>query len=220
MEELERLLAELKSADATDRRYAAEDLEELGDPLAAPELIAALNDPVVAVREAAAQALSSIGGAEVSARVAGLLESEDVAGRNFAQEILANIGVSAVDVLCDTLKHPSPDVRKFALDVIGKIGEINRIENISRVVALFDDENINVAAAAVEAVGRIGDGSAIGEMMARFHRHPWMQCNILYALSQIGGEAATEAVRNIDPATISDEARPYHQVAMRMLGIS
>jgi len=219
MENLQRLRQALKSPDATDRRYAAEDLEELGDSAAAPALIEALSDPVVAVREAAADALGAIGGPEVSRLAVELLYSEDVALRNFAQEILVNIGTEATNSLIMALKSTSPDVRKFGLDVLGKIGEINRIEDIRPIIALIEDENVNVAAAAVEALGRIGDEGAVEAMLPHLSGHPWMQCNILYALAQIGGEQAAQAVRSLQQGAIAPEARPYHAMATKRLGL-
>ncbi len=44
MDNLEKLLAELKSEDCTDREEAAEDLGRLGDIRASDSLIAALED--------------------------------------------------------------------------------------------------------------------------------------------------------------------------------
>ncbi len=115
------LIEQLASHDPTTRRYAAEDLGDLHNACAVPALVEAVRDPEVAVREAAVDALVAIGGQAVSEHVAPLLETEDVALRNYAIEILERVGPESIDVLVAACKSASPDVRKFALDILGKV---------------------------------------------------------------------------------------------------
>ena len=216
---IEDLLRQLESDDDNSRRYAAEDLGDLGDKQAIPALIKALEDSVIAVREAAVDALIAIGGKEVSEQVVSLLYSEDAWLRNYATEILEELGTAAVETVRALCSSSSSDIRKFAADILGKIGEVSELEAFEEITKLLDDENINVAAAAAEALGRIGDPAAIPILADHLNRHPWLQCNVIHAISQIGGHSAREVINNIDPETLSQEATPYYEAAVAILKI-
>lgn len=209
---LENLLRDLAGEDDVLRRHAAEDLGDLGDEAAAPALIRALGDPVVAVREAAAEALVLIGGREACRRAAALMASEDAALRNLALEILERLGPEAVDELLQGCLSPSSDIRKFAIDVLGKIGEASEIKVTGLLVAMLDDVNVNVAGAAAEAIGRVGDQTALPALLARLDSEPWLQCCILHAMARLGG-AAAEALATVDVGRLSPEALHYHRLA-------
>jgi len=217
---LEDLLKELDSQDEADRRYAIEDLGELGDEKAIPALVKALGDPAIAVREAATDALIAIGGQEVCRHVIALLDSEDAWLRNYATEILEQLGPDAVEGVIELCKSESSDIRKFALDILGRIGEVNEVNAFEEIIELLDDENINVAAAAAEALGRIGDPAAIPVLASHLWGDPWLQCNVIHAISQIGGSEARRVIESIDPASLSKEATPYYEMAVSMLGVS
>ncbi|MBW1722615.1 MAG: HEAT repeat domain-containing protein [Deltaproteobacteria bacterium] len=210
------LLKDLRSEEESDRRYAVEDLGDLGDPAAIPVLVKALEDEAVAVREAAADSLIAIGGKEVCEQVLPLLSSDDARIRNYATEILEQVGAEAVEGLIRLLGDSSPDVRKFSLDVLGKIGELSEIRAIKDIGSLLDDENVNVASAAAEALGRIGDPSAVPVLVKHLSGEPWLQCNILSALSQIGGEEVRKVFLGIDPERLAPEARYYYDMAKHM----
>ncbi|MBW1730167.1 MAG: HEAT repeat domain-containing protein [Deltaproteobacteria bacterium] len=213
------LLKHLNSEDATDRRYAAEDLGDLNHPAAIPALIKALEDPVVAVREAAVDSLITIGGKDVCEQVIPLLGSDDAWLRNYATEILEQIGVDAVEGVRKLCESPSSDIRKFALDVLGKIGELTDVDAFEEIAARLDDENVNVAAAAAEALGRIGDPAAIPILADYVYSSPWLQCNVIHAIYQIGGDGARQVIENIDPEKLSSEAQPYYETAKTLLGV-
>jgi len=211
------LLKELQSEDEADRRYAAEDLGDLGDKEAIPGLVKALQDPVIAVREAAADALVTIGGKEVAEQVVPLLDSDDAWLRNYAAEILEQIGPDAVEPLRSLCKSDSNDLKKFAVDILGRIGEVNELDVFEEITELLDDENVNVAGAAAEALGRIGDPAVIPLLAEHLNGPPWLQCNIIHALCQIGGDGARAVIESIDPDSLAQEANPYYEMALAML---
>lgn len=217
MEHRDKLIAALNDPEEAERRFAAEDLGLLGDGLAVTALIAALGDPSIAVREAAADALSAIGGTETATQVAGVLASEDAARRNLALEILGAMGQDAVPVLKECCAATSADIRKFAADTLGKIGEIAAINATPLLLGLLDDPDVNVAGAAAEALGRLGDRSVLPDLLARMDREPWMQCNILDAVARLPGEEALAALNAMDCQAFAPEVLFCHRTALHRL---
>jgi HEAT repeat protein len=215
---LEELLRNLGSEDDVTRRYASEDLGELGDEAAIPALIRALEDPVIAVREAAADGLVAIGGLEVSRQVAHLMSSDNTPLRNAGLEILEAMGSDAVEVLIQCCSSPSSDIRKFALDILGKIGEVSEIHATGLLIVMLNDVNINVAGAAAEAIGRVGDSVALPALVSHLDSESWLQCNVMHAIARIGGEAAMEALGKVDVDRLSPEALHYYHMAVDLLG--
>ena len=214
------LIEQLASVDPTTRRYAAEDLGDLHDDGAVPALVMAVGDPEVAVREAAADALMSIGGQAVCKHVAPLLEAEDVAVRNYAIEVLERVGPEAIGVLVAACSSASADVRKFALDILGKVGRGCGDECLEAVAALLVDENPNVAGSAAEALGNMGDSRATPYLAQHLGSPPWMQLCVFSALSQIGGEAALKALSSADVGQMSPFTKHFYETAMKVAMIS
>ncbi|AGW14950.1 HEAT repeat domain-containing protein [Megalodesulfovibrio gigas] len=220
MQELDRLVHNLQTGDETVRRYAAEDLGSLGLEGAVPALVTALEDPVVAVREAAAEALGVIGGRETARRVVPLMASEEVPLRNISFEILEALSLDALEELTACCTSPVSDIRKFAVDILGKIGEVSEIDAEALFVRMLDDPNPNVAGAAAEAIGRVGYKGAVPALLQHLDSHAWLQCNILHAIARIGGEAAQKAFATINTARLSPEAQYYHRTALMHCGLA
>jgi len=217
---IDELLNDLKSEEEADRRYAAEDLGDLGDPAAVPALIKALEDPAVGVREAAAESLVAIGGRDVCDKVMPLLGSDTAFLRNHAIEILEEIGPDAAEGLIGLCHSPSSDLRKFAMDILGKIGELSDVNAFEVIVSALEDKNINVAGAAAEALGRLGDPAAVPILAEYLEGEPWLQCNALNAIAQIGGDEARRVISGLDPERLAPENRPYYDMARSMLEIN
>jgi len=150
------LLEALKSADESDRCYALEDLEASGELDIIPHIVNALQDSSVRVRETAVEILSRMGGIKVAEASAELLGSENVGLRNNAIEILEKLGEHSVIVLKKYIKSDSPDVRKFTVDIFGKIFTLNSgllAEVRTDVMERLADVDPNVAGAAAEVLG-------------------------------------------------------------------
>ena len=214
------LIEQLASLDPTTRRYAAEDLGDLHDARAVPALVEAVRDPEVAVREAAVDALVAIGGQAVSEHVAPLLETEDVALRNYAIEILERVGPESIDVLVAACNSASPDVRKSALDILGKVARGCAGKCLEAVAALLCDDNPNVAGSAAEALGHMGDSRAIPYLTNHLGDPPWMQLCVFSALSQIGGETALKALSSADVGQMSPFTKHFYDTALKVAKVS
>ncbi len=209
-----RLLADLKAPDAEVRRFAIEDLGDAGEAAAIPHLVTCLNDPAVSVREAAADALVAIGGEAVGKAVIPLLYSENTALRNLATEILEQVGGECIEDLLALCSSPSADIRKFVVDILGKIGEVTHIENIAPIITCLADDNPNVAGAAAEALGKIGNTRAIKPLLEAMSGQEWLQCNVIDAIAQIGGREARQALKDINPENLGKEAAFFYSMAM------
>ena len=74
--------------------------------------------------------------------------------RNQAMEVLARLGVRSLPAMESRLSDPDGDVRIFAANVLGNVGDPAAFESLR---ALLGDPNENVRYAAAEALGKIGD---------------------------------------------------------------
>jgi cellulose synthase operon protein C len=218
--ERDRLIEQLASPDPATRRYAAEDLGDLHDARAVPALMEAVRDPEVAVREAAVDALVAIGGQEVPEHVAPLLQTEDVALRNYAIEILERAGPESIEVLVAACHSDSPEVRKSALDILGKVARGCAGKCLEAVVACLCDANPNVAGSAAEALGRMGDARATPYLTDHLSGPPWMQVCVFAALAQIGGEAALHALNSADVNQMSPFTKHFYDTALKVVKVS
>ncbi len=188
------LIRDLLSQDEATRRYAAEDLAELRDSRAVAPLIPLLFDPTAAVREAAVDALKAIGGEETVRAVIPLLRTENAAARNAASEVLEWAGEPAVPHLVKLLDDDDKDVRKFAVDIMALIGSPDTEDAFVRAL---QDRDINVAAAAAEALGRIGSRACVKPLVHSLKASAWTRCSIAKSLGEIGGSDAVEALSQL-----------------------
>lgn len=187
---LQKLEENLKSRDELVRLVAVEKLGEIASSDAARLLVAVLeNDPSRLVKEAAAISLTRIGSSFVCEEVAPLLKSDDPYLRNVASEILQLIGDPGREVVELLLHDPDPDVRMLAIRVLGE-GSFCCSAELLRDLLLQED-NVNVAATAVEYMGDVGgaeeDIEAVKSVLRRFS-DPFLQFAVDLALLKMGGE--------------------------------
>ena len=92
-----------------------------------------------------------------------LLRNEDNAGlRNSAAEAVIRLGSSSAIPLMNMIKDQDSDVRKFVIDVMGAIADPIFVPAL--LLALNDSE-VNVASAAAEQLGALGDPNTAGTLM-------------------------------------------------------
>lgn len=216
---VEQLIKQLQQQDGADRRYAAEDLGALGDPAGVKALAQALEDSVVGVREAAVDALIAIGGPETCKTAVRLLYADDTVLRNYAVEILQALGEAVIVEVAQLCTSPRSSVRKLALDILGTIPAVRHTDALEQVLQALHDANINVAAAAAEAIGRLGATQAVIPLTERLGLHAWLDATILLSLARIGGPAACQTLKRLDPARFTGEAHYAFEAALEMVGL-
>jgi HEAT repeat protein len=218
--QLNKILVALESLDESERCNALEDLHQTGYEKIVPLLVTALQDLSVRVREAAVDLLIKTGGSSVADATAALLSSENIPLRNAAIEILEKLGRSAVDALEKHLSSPSVDVRKFAIDTIGKL--LSQFpESVSGVfpalIERLSDQDRNVAGAAAEALGFTKNDLAIPFLLEHLsgpNQSSWLQCNIIVALSRISSKKSLEAINKLDKTELYSEAESYVEMVL------
>ncbi|MBX7114675.1 MAG: HEAT repeat domain-containing protein [Myxococcaceae bacterium] len=192
------------------RRRRVEAIEAV--PESAPELVAALYDENVRVRQAAAEQLARVEPTpEVLSAVLHVLSSTgDVGARNAAAKTLGLIGSAAVAPLAQLLKTGSDDVRRFAAEVLG---EIAYGDSAAVLIEALSDVDLNVRVSAAEALGRIGGiaaSRALNELLAA--PEPILQ---VCALESLAALDAPVALPRLVPLL---NAVPSRRSAYRLLG--
>ncbi len=191
MSTLEHLNRKLESRDAEERREAAVDLGRAGRG-AIPGLLRALGDTDWRVRKTAVEGLVAFGGDDVTKGLVQRLSAEDNAGaRNSAIEALAQIGAAAVGPLLPLLDTGDPDVRKFAVDVLGDIRDVRALPGL---LEKLNDVDENVRVAAAEALGKLRDRRAVDALIACLSSadQSWLDYAAAEALGEIGDVRALQ----------------------------
>jgi HEAT repeat protein len=181
---LESLLRDLTCADIHGRRVAARGLG--AHPDAAEQLGAALaHESDESVREAIFTALIRIGTFAAAAGLFPLLAGEDVSLRNGAIEALKTMPAAITAQIEELLAGP-PDVRIFAVEILGALAHPGSAARLTRV--LEEETHLNVCAAAVDALVECGDASAAAALRAlveRFPDEPYLDFSVRTALARI-----------------------------------
>jgi len=138
------------------------------------------------VQEAIVSTLIAIGTEAVVRRCAELLRSEDAYLRNSAIEVFRLLHHTSLGVVRVLLQDPDPDVRLFAVNVLGELNAKEAVELLCRVVE--EDENINVVATAVEYLGEMGlcseDREIVRKAVKRFS-DPFLEYAVEVALKKM-----------------------------------
>jgi len=171
--------------EAEERRYRALLEVDVSQPAALEALTAGLHDGSWRVRKAAAEQLARVPrSAQVVPRLVGILGERDETGaRNAAVEALARLGEPAAPAMIELLRHPDPDQRKLAADILGQMESRQAEEPL---IAALEDSDVNVRVSAAEALARIG-GDAAGRGLERLLRQPCplLQLCALEGLAQL-----------------------------------
>jgi len=127
-------------------------------------LFCAMGDESWRVRKEAVEVfVSSAPGEGMVERLLELLRSEDNAGlRNSAAEAVTKLGEQTSAPLKRLVDDADADVRKFVIDAMGSIHSMNFVQPL---LSALDDQDVNVAAAAAEHLGNLGDARVVPQLI-------------------------------------------------------
>jgi HEAT repeats len=195
------------------RATAAFTLGDMCARRAAPELIAALDDPSRDVRMAATRSLGRLGAVDaveplVAASVSGRVP-RDVAGL-----ALLDLGSSAAPHLVELAYDAEPAVREDAIELIGLLGDLGDTEPL---LEHLHDPAADVRAASATALGRVGAGDARDALVrALDDRVRAVRVASATALGRIGGQTAADALSELARGEEFDTARAAAQALARI----
>jgi HEAT repeat protein len=154
----------LQSNDEEVRRRAIQNLKGLPLLKTSILLFSSMGDESWRVRKEAVEVfISSNPDEKMIDGLLELLRSEDNAGlRNSAAEAVIRLGERAVMPLIRLVQDSDADVRKFVIDVMGRISDSAFIPPL---LSALQDGDVNVAAAAAEHLGNLGDASVVQNLI-------------------------------------------------------
>jgi HEAT repeat protein len=210
---LDQTLEQLRSRRAWRRATAAYALGDMASPVAAPALLAALDDVDEGVRFAAARSLGRLGAVEA---VEPLLEAQanGRVSRIVAGQALLAIGTPAVAKLLELASATDDHERASAVELVGLIGDA---VDAAPVLAALRDTSAEVRAQAARALGRLGaDEAATGLRAALEDRIAFVRAAAAEALGEIGDRDAAPALRAIAIADAFEPARAAARALARI----
>lgn len=175
----EGIFCDAASSEDRLRRSAASRLALVRDPRAVQVLVGLLSDARQSVQEAAAQALRHRGEGAVSEALARLLGSPDLGLRNRAGTVLASLGEVSVPVLIREATAGEAGVRKFTVEIMG---EIRSPWVVGTLVKALRDQDLNVAFAAAEALGKFPAPEVAECLISVFREREELRCPLSEAL--------------------------------------
>ena len=204
--------AGLADADPETRRRAVIALEESGSERTGELTLLALGDEDWRVRKEAVRVAT-----ELSVRlsllpdlVAAIAQGDNVGLRNAALEVLGNLGSQASKPLLRALDRSPAHGRKFVVEALGDTGDR---EVAADLAPLCEDADPNVAAAAIDALARIGGSEAETALRRRLaSSDPFHRTAALDGLDRLEAVVPWEEISPL----LGD--RLVRRVALRVLG--
>ncbi|RKY29568.1 MAG: hypothetical protein DRP68_07185, partial [Candidatus Omnitrophota bacterium] len=175
------LIKALRDKDWRVRYRVRFPLGEIGSP-AIPHLIEVLKDKDSDVRKAAAEALRKIGWRPQN-------QEEEILYliANPGWDELVEIGVPAIPYLIEALKDKDSNVRKAAVEALGKIDSKKAVPPL---IEALKDENWDVRSTAAEVLGKIGSQEAIPHLIETLkNENNYVRYKAAEALVKIGPPA-------------------------------
>jgi HEAT repeat protein len=176
----EKEAAALQHGNWQRRLQAAERLGYLGDGVAVPALLDALQDPVLAVRFAAARSLASLGESRSIAQIVLTFDLPGEMNQRRVADTLHGFGPAAIQPLLHVLAHPHGPSSDNAIDVAARVlGMLRAPEAVEPLTDLLGRSDFRVRLNAVRALGQIGDHGTV-EAIARLANDPaWEVRNVV-----------------------------------------
>jgi HEAT repeat protein len=200
------------------RKAALEHLPFLDDARVTPALIAALQEDTPTARGAAARALSRVEGGAAAPALRRALSDADGWVRYYAARSLASLrdADSRAALLGLAESDPLPHVRIAAIDAVAGIGGGDVLPPLQR---WCEDPDRDVAAAALEAVGRLADAAGLRPLEEALKSdEPARRIAALRALIAHGSNGAVAALEwtaaaDAEPAVVRLAMDGLRQVA-------
>jgi HEAT repeat protein len=207
------LRSALRDADPEQRRRAVAALAEEPPPDAAELLYDALGDVDWRVRKQAVRAVCALSPrlSFVPSLIEALCDGDNVGRRNAALEAIGQLGPDVVPPLVDALPTVPDTARKFLVDAMGDAGDASTVPVL--VAAVEDDPDPNVAAAALDALARVGGPEAEAALRRRLTvKDPFQRMAALDGLARLGATVPWEELHPL----LGD--RLVRRVALVLLG--
>ena len=188
---LEKLIDDFQNNPSNDkRRQAAEDIvaNNMYNDVSIYAFANGLLDSDQGIRDVSQRALLNTPDeykANTARAVAPYINTTEIELRNAAGEILTKMDEYAVKILLPYLKSKDFDVRKFACDILGLIGDEEIIEYI---IPLLNDPDKNAMLSAIETLGNLRAASALDAMIMVYENFDEVKPFVIEAIGKIGGE--------------------------------
>jgi HEAT repeat protein len=202
----------LHDPDTERRREAIMQLAEVDAELRNELLYEALGDVDWRVRKESVNVAAEIARhADVMPLVVdGLADGENVGRRNAVLEVIGRIGSQATASLLEVLPKVDEPVRKFVVDALGDTGDPAVVDAL---IAAAEDDDANVAAAAIDSLARVGGAEAERALRRRLSASdPFQRLAALDGLARLDAEVPWEELEPL----LSD--RIVRRVALQVLG--
>jgi len=186
------------------RAHAARSMGLLGAKKAIAALTAALEDSHRDVRTQAMHSLVKLVGPEALKTILRLSTKLSRWDEIELSVIIAGYKNDAVPHLVEALRHSDQSVVLFATEMLGDIGFVDAVDPLMKLAHTTKD--MNVRAAALHALGRLGDERA-GGLVAEFLKSkiPSVRLSALEALGRIAGKASTDLLKPFMLGPVRDE---------------
>lgn len=190
-------LEELKDKNIDKRLKAIEVLEEANDSKLIPYFIESLGDIEWRVRKSAIAALVHQAPNEslIDPLVSIFYLEGNTGKKNSALEALVGLGASCLPAIYVHLTTANADVKKFLVEMIGEIGDV---QSISHLLGLLGDPDENVRLAVIEAIGKTGSPKAVEPLLIHLREESPVACfSIIKALAKIGDRRAGSVIASM-----------------------
>ena len=194
----------LKNRRWETRFAAAGNLGYFADPAAAPVLLAALKDDVLAVRFEAARSLVALGRADAIEPILLALDVPGEMAQRRVAEILAVLGQGAVDPLIAVLESTDPQYSDAVLTVAARVlGMLRASQAVPALIGKLGGDDYSLRLNCVRSLGLIGDKSAVGPIAGLANDRAWeVRNSVMQALGRLGatGQISLLTKALADPA--------------------
>jgi HEAT repeat protein len=193
---------------------AAGALARIGDPAAFDALLALVGDPDSAVRQATIAALNSIGHMDMPRRVLALLTDPNPLVRESAARVAGYFGYAeCLDAVLDCCSDPEEAVRRAAVEQLPMFDNARAIARLARALAA---DTPSVRASAAAAFARADTADAVEPLeRALDDEDPWVR---YFALRSLGSHQQPSIVPAVRDRLERDPAGQVRLAAIDVLG--